>query len=79
MRKVSRSGLAVVALAAAGLLATTYHTPAAAQPAPMIKFGGPYNWTGPYIGLNGGYGWGNSNYNFKPERETFRMTCSQNR
>jgi opacity protein-like surface antigen len=66
MRNVSRSGFAVVALAAVGLLATAGHTSALAQPAPMISFGAPYNWTGPYFGINGGYGWGNSNYSFMP-------------
>ncbi len=66
MKNIPRSGWIVAILAAAGLLATTYHTPAIAQPAPMIQFGGPYNWTGPYFGINGGYGWGNSNYNFMP-------------
>jgi opacity protein-like surface antigen len=60
-RIVPRLAVGPVALALAGLLATTSHTPAAAQPAPMVM-----NWAGPYFGINGGYGWGNSNYSFAP-------------
>ncbi len=61
MRYFQGAGLAAAALAAVGLMTTAYRAPAEAQPAPMTT-----NWAGPYIGANGGFGWGNSTYSFMP-------------
>ena len=56
-------GASVAALA---LLTTSFSAQAADIPRPVYK--GPrsvvayYNWTGFYIGANGGYGWGSSDW-----------------
>jgi outer membrane immunogenic protein len=56
------------ALAAFGLLASSFSTQAADIPRPVYK--GPravvayYNWTGFYVGLNAGYGFGTSTWTF---------------
>ena len=53
-------------VAALALLATSFSAQAADIPRPVYK--GPrsvvayYNWTGFYLGANGGYGWGTSNW-----------------
>lgn len=55
------------ALAAFGLLASSFSAQAADIPRPIYKGGvhpvvAYYNWTGFYVGVNGGYGWGTSNW-----------------
>ena len=45
-----------VTLASAAALAASLATPAFAQPADA------WNWSGPYVGVNGGYGYGWSNW-----------------
>jgi outer membrane immunogenic protein len=55
-------------VAALALLATSFSAQAADIPQPVYK--GPrsvvsyYNWTGFYAGINGGYAWGSSNWDF---------------
>ncbi len=63
MTKTIRTGIAVAALLsapiaaqAADLPAPTYKAPAYVAPVPI------FSWTGFYVGLNGGYGWGKSNW-----------------
>ena len=57
-------------LAALTLLASSFSTQAADLRRPVYK--GPmsdvgyYNWTGFYAGINGGYGWGSSNWGLLP-------------
>src|SRR5262245_47357805 len=55
-------------IAALSLLAVSFTAEAADIPRPVYK--GPvrsvvayYNWTGFYVGVNGGYGWGESSWN----------------
>jgi outer membrane immunogenic protein len=53
-------------IAAAALLATSFAAKAADIPRPVYKgvrsVVAYYNWTGFYVGVNAGYGWGNSNW-----------------
>ena len=53
-------------LAALTILATTFTAQAADIPRPVYKGVRPvvayYNWTGFYLGINGGYGWGRSDW-----------------
>jgi outer membrane immunogenic protein len=55
-------------LAAMTLLATSFSAQAADIPRPVYKgvrsVVAYYNWTGFYVGINGGYGWGNSDWDF---------------
>jgi len=54
-------------MACAGLMAAAMATPslAADLPRPAFKspvFVAPFSWSGFYVGINGGYGWGTSNW-----------------
>jgi outer membrane immunogenic protein len=53
-------------MAAISLLAASYSAQAADIPRPVYKGVRPvvayYNWTGFYVGINGGYGWGSSDW-----------------
>ncbi len=58
-------------LAAIGFAASTFSAQAADIPRPVpYKAVSPvvayYNWTGFYVGLNGGYGWGSSDWSLVP-------------
>jgi outer membrane immunogenic protein len=57
-------------IAAAAMVATAYgHALAADLPAPSLPVAAPavlYNWTGFYLGINGGFGTGNSNWSDGP-------------
>jgi outer membrane immunogenic protein len=61
--KFSKLGIATFALLVTSLSAEAADIPVKgyykAQPRSVISY---YNWTGGYIGINGGYGWGNSNW-----------------
>ena len=61
MRKISLvTTVAFVALAALGSAsALAADLPQRPAPAPLLAPTPVYNWTGIYVGLNGGYGWGN--------------------
>jgi outer membrane immunogenic protein len=53
--------------ACAGLLATAFAVPATAADMPLpykmqAAPAAPFNWTGFYVGINGGYAWGTSNW-----------------
>lgn len=49
-----------------------------AMPAKAPEYVTPiYNWTGPYIGISGGYGWGNSNFG-DPDGGIFGATLGYN-
>jgi outer membrane immunogenic protein len=56
------------AVAALSLLATTFSAQAADIPRPVYKgvrsVVAYYNWTGFYLGINAGYGWGSSTWDF---------------
>jgi len=58
------------ALAAFGFLASSFSAQAADIPRPVYKGVHPvvayYNWTGFYVGINGGYGWGSSDWSLVP-------------
>ncbi|MCX7310489.1 MAG: porin family protein [Alphaproteobacteria bacterium] len=76
------------ALAAIGLLAGTFSAQAADIPRPVYKSGispviAYYNWTGFYLGINGGYGWGTSDWSLpavsnKPKGGMFGGTLGYN-
>ena len=53
-------GLAVIGIASASAADLPRQMPAKA---PIYVAPAAYNWTGPYIGINGGYGWGGSDVN----------------
>jgi outer membrane immunogenic protein len=60
--------LLLSALAAAGIFGGCANIAAAADmptKAPA-RVAAPYNWTGFYVGVHGGYGFGNANFNFLP-------------
>ena len=63
-----RSKLIGTAVAALSLLATSFSAQAADIPRPVFKgvrsVVAYYNWTGFYLGLNLGYGWGTSNWDY---------------
>src|SRR5258708_308709 len=40
--------------------------PQIARPAPSSIYNYAYNWSGPYAGINGGFGWGSSTWNGIP-------------
>ena len=58
-------------LAALALLASSFSAQAADIPRPVYKGVRPvvayYNWTGFYVGINGGYGWGTSDWSVVPD------------
>ena len=59
MNKIGKFAVAIAALGMMGGYATAADLPAAPAykaPAPVAAV---YNWTGFYVGVNGGYGWGN--------------------
>ena len=60
--KLIRAGIAAGAILASplGVHAADFRPPSYKAPAYVTSFG--YNWTGLYIGINGGYGFGSSNW-----------------
>ena len=60
MRRVLFSTISLLALTATAVVAADIPRPVARAPVyvPLA-----YNWTGFYLGINGGYGWGRSNWN----------------
>ena len=57
MNRLFPATIALVALAASGSASAT-DMPVKAPP--LAPVAAPYDWTGFYIGVNGGYSWGNS-------------------
>jgi outer membrane immunogenic protein len=58
MRHFRCAALAAVAVFGFASVASAADLPVKAPPAPVVA---PlYNWTGPYVGIAGGYGWGHS-------------------
>ena len=56
MKRILLAALATTALGSASALAADL--PQRPAPAPLLAPTPVYNWTGIYVGLNGGYGWG---------------------
>lgn len=55
----------IILSALAGLLALAFASPASAADMPRKAapyYVAPFNWTGFYLGINGGYGWGTSDW-----------------
>src|SRR6185295_2863257 len=66
MNRLFRSTIATLVFAAAAQAAIAADVPRRPPPdypvkAPVYR---PYDWTGFYAGINGGYGWGSSRYDF---------------
>jgi outer membrane immunogenic protein len=65
MKRLVLAGLGALAIVAAAGSANAADMPRRAAPAPAPVYKAPpyqaYNWTGLYAGINGGYGFGNSN------------------
>jgi outer membrane immunogenic protein len=57
MKRVLLSSIALAALLP--VVASAADLPQRPAPAPLLAPTPAYNWTGIYVGLNGGYGWGN--------------------
>jgi outer membrane immunogenic protein len=53
-----------IGAAAAADLSRPYPYPSRPAPAPVYSYA--YNWSGPYAGINGGFGWGSSSWNGIP-------------
>lgn len=72
MRKLSIALAATTALVAGPALAADLGRPAprmdARAPAAVVEQG--FNWSGFYIGAQGGYGWGRTNFNFLDDDST---------
>lgn len=65
MRKLVLASAGILAMAASLVPASGADIPRRAQPMPAkapVYVVQSYNWTGPYIGINGGGGWGRSNF-----------------
>ena len=63
MKRVLVTALGLLATASLIGSANAADLPRRGQPAPMAPIYSPvYNWTGPYVGLNGGWGWGDSSW-----------------
>jgi outer membrane immunogenic protein len=60
MTKTIRTGIAVAALLIAPIAAQAADLPRPNYKAPIYVE--PFSWTGFYVGINGGYGWGNSDW-----------------
>ena len=56
------AGAAIVVTATGHTLAADLPTPSLHPPSPAVV----YNWTGIYLGINGGFGTGNSNWSDGP-------------
>ena len=64
--------------ACAGLLALSMAGPsfAADLPKPAYKaplYSAPFSWSGLYVGINGGYGWGNTSWNNATVADSFKV------
>ena len=70
MRRVLFSTISSLALAAAvgTAMAADIPRPMPTKAAPVYV---PFNWTGLYLGLNGGYGWGRSSFDGVPSTGSF--------
>src|SRR5690348_7052523 len=77
--KQSLAGLFVVAALAAGLTPARAAdmAPARVQAVPNVVAPVPFSWSGFYLGVNGGYGWGRSNWDdpaTDPSRRSFGLS-----
>jgi outer membrane immunogenic protein len=61
MRRILFTTISLLALTASGALGADLPRKGPAAPAAVIN--PVYNWTGFYVGINGGYGWGDSGWN----------------
>lgn len=60
MKRLVLASVAVAALMGAANAADMPRR--AAMPTKAVQYNAPYNWTGAYIGINGGGGWGRTNF-----------------
>ncbi|MGB6349601.1 MAG: outer membrane protein [Pseudolabrys sp.] len=62
MKKLLLTGMAVLALGVASASAADIQRRQAIPAKAPVYTAPPYNWTGVYVGINGGGGWGRSNF-----------------
>jgi outer membrane immunogenic protein len=62
MSKMIRTGVAFAALLAAPIAARAADIPRQSYKAPAYTAPAYFSWSGFYVGLNGGYGWGTANW-----------------
>jgi outer membrane immunogenic protein len=62
MKKILLATVAVIALGTVSASAADIQRRVAPVKAAPVIVSPVYNWTGPYVGLVGGYGWGSSNF-----------------
>jgi len=60
MKRLLLAGVGLMTLAASSAVAADLPASMPTKAPPMMYQ--PYNWSGWYLGINGGYGWGNSNW-----------------
>jgi outer membrane immunogenic protein len=64
MMRIVLAALAAILALAQPSLAADLARPVYKAPRMSPYYVAPFSWTGAYIGINGGYGWGKSNYDF---------------
>ena len=72
MTRVLRACVSAIAVAALAGTAVAADLPPR-YPAPIPKapvYNAPYNWTGLYVGINGGGAWGSSEWDYDREAST---------
>ena len=68
MKKLLLAGAAIIALGSASASAADIQRRQMPAKAPAYLPPPPYNWTGFYVGINGGGGWGRSDFSRRFDR-----------
>jgi outer membrane immunogenic protein len=74
MRKLLLAGVALIALGSASASAADIQRRQALPAKAPIYMAPPYNWTGFYVGINGGGAWGNSDFSAPFPTGTFDLS-----
>jgi len=73
MKKLLLASVGMLALGVASASAADIARRAVVAPAQPV-YVAPFSWTGAYVGINGGYGWGNSNFSAPFPSGSFNTT-----